>query len=153
MILAAYRDTGYKFVLLLHIIAVLIAMAPAVAHPLMMTFEKGRTQPDFPGLASRMIKPARVYVIALAVAGILGFGLISMSDSAIGWGDAWVSISILLWLAINGLVHGMMLPAERKLAEGDMAGLATAEKIGRVISVLVIVLLYLMVVKPGGGGI
>jgi uncharacterized membrane protein len=149
MLLAAYRDTGYKIVLLLHIITMIIALAGAVAHPLMFELEKRRSDPDPVALAQRIITPSKIYAISFALAGIIGFGLISMSDDVIKWGDAWVWLSIVIWLAVNGLLHALILPNEAAVASGDTTAMAKVETFGKVATVLILVLLYLMVVKPG----
>ena len=88
-----------------------------------------------------------------AVAGIIGFGLISMSDEVIGWGDTWVWLSIIIWLATNGVLHAMLLPAERALAEGDESAVSKIVMAGQIATLLALVLMYLMVLKPGGGGL
>lgn len=154
MLFAEFRDTGYKFVLLLHIIAVVISLAPAVAHPLMFALEERRADSDVAGLAQRIVGiPSRVYTIALVLAGVLGIGLISMGDPVIGWGDTWIWLSIVIWIAVNGILHALMLPAERAVAGGDIAAMQKIKQLGPVLTVLMLVLLYLMVLKPGGGGI
>lgn len=153
MILAAYRDTGYKIVLLVHIIAVVMSLAPAVAHPVMMALEKRRDEPDLVGLGQRMGAASRIYLVALAIAGVVGFGLISMSSSVIAYGDTWVVVSVVLWLALNGILHAVVFPAERALGAGDLAAADRLDKIGPAIGLMVLVLLYLMVVKPGAGGL
>lgn len=149
MLLAAYRDTGYKIVLLLHIITMIISLAGAVAHPLMFELEKRRSDPDPVALAQRITTPSRIYAICFALAGIIGFGLISMSDDVIKWGDTWVWLSIVIWLAVNGLLHAMILPNEAAVANGETSAMAKVETFGKVATVLILVLLYLMVVKPG----
>ena len=74
-----------------------------------------------------------------------------MSESAIGWGDTWVWLSIVVWIALNGVLHGAMLPAEQALAGGDRSAMAKIERVGPVLGVMVLVLVYLMTVKPGSG--
>ena len=153
MILAAYRDTGYKIVLLIHILATVVAIAPAVVHPILFEFEKRRDGGDLVALSSRVSATGRIYAIALILSGVLGFGLISLSDNVIGWGDTWVWLSIVLWIAVNGILHAVMLPAERALGEGDESALKKVDTWGPVLGLLVVALFYLMVVKPGGGGL
>lgn len=151
MLIAAYRDTGYNIVLFLHIVAVLVAMAPAVVHPILFEMEKRRDDGDVVALGRRVAATGRIYAIAVIVAGVIGFGLISMSDSLIEWGDTWVWLSILVWIALNGVLHGAMLPAERSLGDGDRSAMAKIERVGPILGVMVLVLIYLMTVKPGGG--
>lgn len=151
MLIAAYRDTGYNVVLFAHIVAALVAMAPAVVHPILFEMEKRRDDGDVVALAGRIAPTGRIYAIAVLVAGIIGFGLISMSSSAIGWGDTWVWLSILVWVALNGVLHGAMLPAEQAVADGDRSAMAKVDRVGPILGVMVLVLIYLMTTKPGGG--
>jgi uncharacterized membrane protein len=150
MVLADYADTGYNIVLLLHIIAVIVALAPAVVHPIMFTLEQRRADGDVVALAKRITGlPTRIYTIALILAGVLGIGLISMGDPVIGWGDTWIWLSLVLWIALNGVLHAVQLPGERALASGDKSGMQKLEKVGGLLTALVLVILYLMVLKPG----
>lgn len=153
MILAAYRDNAYDLVLFLHILTVIVAFAPAVVHPILITFEQRRPEGDVQALAARIVAPGRVYAIALALTGILGMGLISMSDDVISWGDTWIWLSILLWIVLQGVLHGLMLPAERAVASGDESAVRKLDTFGPILGVLAVVLIYLMVFKPGGGGL
>jgi uncharacterized membrane protein len=153
MLLAGYLDTGYKIVLLIHIVAVLIALAPAVAHPVMYELEKRRDDGDVAALGRRMAAASRIYGVALLIAGIVGIGLISMSDDVIAFGDTWIWLSLILWVVLNGVLHGVMIPAERALGAGEEGAQKRIESVGPILVVLALVLLYLMVVKPGGGGI
>jgi len=61
MIFATYRDTAYNVVLFLHIIAVLIAIAPAVVHPILFTLEQRRADGDLVALAARVSPTGRIY--------------------------------------------------------------------------------------------
>jgi hypothetical protein len=54
-----------------------------------------------------------------------------------------------IWLAVNGLLHAMILPNEAAVANGDTSAMAKVATFGKVATVLILVLLYLMVVKPG----
>ena len=149
MLLAAYRDTGYNIVLLLHIITVIVSLAGAVAHPLLIQMEERRDDGDIVALAGRLVAPSRIYGIAFAVAGLIGFGLISMSDEVIQWGDTWVWLSIILWVAATGILHGALVPAVQTLSGGDTAALDRVKMFGAIATALILVTLYLMVLKPG----
>ena len=149
--LAALRDTPYKIVLLLHIITMIASMAGAVAHPLLMTLEQRRDDGDVVALAQRVVPASRIYMILFAVSGLIGFGLISMGDW--GWGETWIWLSIVIWVAANGVLHGALMPAEQALAGGDASAVKRVERLGQVATVLILVLLYLMVLKPGGSAL
>lgn len=149
MIFATYRDTGYNVVLFLHIVAVLVAIAPAVVHPILFTLEQRRADGDLVALATRVAPTGRIYAIALVVAGVIGVGLVSMSDSVLSFGDTWVWVSILLWVALNAVLHAAMLPAERELAAGDTGAIKRIGSVGPVLTILIVALIFLMTVKPG----
>ncbi|MEZ5295103.1 MAG: hypothetical protein R2697_02150 [Ilumatobacteraceae bacterium] len=110
--------------LFLHVSSIIVALTGAVAHPLMFALEQKRSDGDVVALSrngSRSILPDLLDAIAYVVAGIIGFGLVSMGDWP--WGDAWIWISILLWVASTGLLHSDD-PAEKAVAQGDSSAYA-----------------------------
>ncbi len=147
MLLAVYRDIGYNIVLFLHILTVIIAMAGAVGHPILFTLEQKRADSDVVALAQRIETPSRIYAISYAVTGVIGFGLVSMGD--LQWDEAWLWISIVLWVASNGVLHGAMLPAERAVASGDVSAMTKVNRFGPIVTGMILVVLFLMAVKPG----
>jgi uncharacterized membrane protein len=148
--LSEIGSTGYDVMLFLHIAAVLVAMAPAFTHPLL---ERQSRSLDPAGRASVLgfiaQNSRRVYAPALVLTGLFGFGLIGMSDEVWEFGQTWVWLSILVWLAMNGVLHAMMIPAERALGAGDETALKKVETSGQILTVMLLVMLYLMVFKPG----
>ena len=46
--------------------------------------------------------------------------MVFSADPAFGFDQTWVSLAFLVWIAICGVVSGLMLPGERKLAAGDL---------------------------------
>jgi len=150
LILAAYNSGLYKLFFLLHILSVLIAFAPAVVHAIMgaqyeaIGAEEGR---KFSELAYK--NSHRVYGPALVLIGFFGIGMVLVSDDVWEFSQAWVSLAFLVWLAIIGVIFGMLLPAEKKRSEGDVAAQKKVEVGGQIATVLVLVMLYLMIWKPG----
>jgi len=150
MILAATTDTGYKIVLILHILAVIAAMAPAIAHPIMGTQAKGLDSSardrvyDFMAFNSQ-----RVYGSALILAGILGFGLVGMSGDEYSMSEGWVVAAMIIWVAMVGIVHALLVPAERQMTAGDPAAEQKVRAFGMLLTVAAIVMIYLMVFQPG----
>ena len=41
--------------------------------------------------------------------------LVALSDSAIEFGDLWISLSFLVWFAIVGVTHGLVRPTQNRL--------------------------------------
>lgn len=147
MLIAAFRDTGYNIVLFVHILTVIASMAGAVAHPLMIALEQKRPDADLVVLAQRTAPASRIYANVYALAGLIGFGLISMGDWS--WGAAWIWLSIVLWVVSLGLMHALLLPAERALADGDVGGVGRVKQVSMAVMLLVLVVVFLMTVKPG----
>ena len=154
MLLASVSDTPYKIMLFAHILLIFIALSPVVVHTIMFKLELKRPDGDLAAVASRVIGlPTKIYDGALILGAILGFGLISMSDDVISMGDTWVWLSIVLWVAFMGVLHGLIYPTEAAIARGDEDAVAQLDKVGPIGIILALVLLFLMVVKHGGGGL
>ncbi len=150
MVLARVGSGIYNLLLLLHILSVIVAFAPAVAHPL----TGPRLMKDDEEAGRRLsavlaINSRQVYLPALLAVGILGFALVGISDEAWKFTDPWVFISALLWLAIGGIVGAVIIPGERQVGAGDRAAESKVAAAGGIATLLFLVVLFLMVFKPG----
>ncbi|MCP5029046.1 MAG: hypothetical protein GY929_22460 [Actinomycetia bacterium] len=157
MILAAYRDTPYNIVLFLHIMFVVIAFAPAFVNPIL---DRRMTDIDQGAAAAvrsfQAMSTQRIHAPALLLAGLLGFGLIGMSGdpgggdtSVYSMSDSWVVTAMVVWIAMNGVLHGLLYPAERSYGTGDRAAKSKVEVGGIILTLLLLVMVYLMVFRPG----
>jgi uncharacterized membrane protein len=148
--LAAYRETGYNIVLFLHILTALVAFAPAFVHPLLANQTKALDGTARGSVLQMMSgNGRRIYAPALILTGLFGFALQGMSDDVIEFGDTWFWLAILVWLAMNGVLHAMLLPAERAVAGGDESASSKVDMAGIILTVMLLFMLYLMVFKPG----
>jgi uncharacterized membrane protein len=91
----------------------------------------------------------RIYAPALILTGLFGFAMQGMSDGVIEFSQTWFWLAIVVWLAMNGILHGMLLPAERAVAGGDESVAKKVDTAGIILTVLLLVMLYLMVFQPG----
>lgn len=156
-VLAAISDRSYELVLVLHIISVVVAFAPAVAHPL--TGARFRTLEGDDGVvrfSAAIAQPGRwVYFPALVLSGVFGGALIGMSkptaDAEVLWKfeQTWIWLGITIWIVLCGIVSGVILPSERKVAAGDLTAQKRVEAAGGIATILVVVQIGLMVFKPG----
>ena len=151
MILADYGDSLYKVLFLGHIVSLLVAFAPAVINPIFMAKLKAQgDEATLPKVAAIMSSNGRqIHFPALIALGGFGIAMVLWSDPAFGFDQTWVSLAFLNWIAITGLVTGVMLPGERKMAEGDLSVEKRVEAGGQIITVLTLLMLYLMIWKPG----
>ena len=148
MILAAYRDNGYNVVLFLHVLFMFVAFAPAFVHPF-LDFQTREKPYRAEFWAKVLPRSQRLYGGALIVAGLLGFALQGMSDDVIEFGDTWFWLAAVIWVAMNGVLHAMIIPGERLIGEGDESKAKQVEMGGQIITVLFLITLYLMVFTPG----
>src|SRR3546814_14319486 len=113
----------YKVMLLLHLAAVVAAFAPLIIHPLLGA--QAKADGSTTKLAGYMAaNTRRVHFPALILAGVFGLGMIFSSDPGSGdnvWGfdQTWVSLALLVWIGVFGVVSGLIRPAQRKYALGD----------------------------------
>lgn len=151
MIIFAQVGSGiYQLLLILHLVTVVVAFSPAIVHALTGT----RLLREDEGASRSFFRVAvgnerTVYLPALVLVGLLGFAMVGMSDDAFKFTDAWVLIAAILWVAIGGIVSAVIVPGERRLAEGDRAAEQKVAAAGGVVSLLFLVVVFLMVVKPG----
>jgi uncharacterized membrane protein len=150
MVLAAFGDGLYKLLYLGHIVAFLVAFAPAVIHPILAAQAKGDGPDTLPRLSGHMAANGRrIHLPALVAVGGLGLAMVLVSDEVWGFDQAWVSLAFLVWLAIGGVVTAILLPAERRLAGGDLAAEKQVAVGGQITTLLLLAMLYLMIWKPG----
>ena len=156
MILAAYQDTPYNVILLLHILTRFVAFSPAFVHPFLENDTRGDgsfREKLFTGIAARGMK---IYGSALIIGGLLGFGLAGMSGDGTAEdeliyrvSDGWILTAVIIWVAMNGVLHGMILKGEKAIAAGDESATKTVMIGGQLITVMFLVTMWLMVFKPG----
>jgi hypothetical protein len=151
MILAAYDDGLYNALFLGHMISFLVAFAPAVINPILAAkVKRDGDEGALIRLSGHMASNGRqIHFPALIALGGFGIAMVLTSDPVWSFGDTWVSLAFLVWLALGGVVLGLLLPAERRLAAGDLAAEPKVAMGGQIVTVLLLVMLYLMIWKPG----
>jgi uncharacterized membrane protein len=151
MILAAYGDTLFKLLFLGHMLSFAVAFAPAIVNPVLQA--QLRSDGDLTAL-QRVVghlagNSKRIHFPALIALGGFGIAMVLTSDPVFGFDDTWVSLAFLVWLAIAGVVSGVIMPNERKLAAGDLEAEKKVAVGGQIATVLTLLMLYLMIWKPG----
>lgn len=150
MVLAAYGDNLYKLLLLLHILSFVVAFAPAVINPVLAAQTKKDGEPELVRVAGHMAANGRrIHFPALIALGGFGILLVLQSGDAWEFDQTWVGLAILVWLGLCGVITAIVLPAERRLAAGDLGAEPKVALGGQLATVLALVMLYLMIWKPG----
>ena len=162
----------YKFLLVMHLLAVIAGFGPTLLAPAFGAQAKARKGREGLAIAEATLdvisKYAEWIIYSVPIFGIL---LVLVSDDAIQFGDTWISASLTLYIVALGLVHAIhfknlkrmnVLMAE--LAAGPPPGAAgggpppqVAEleqrgkqvaMVGMILNVILVVIIALMVWKP-----
>ena len=151
MVFAA-GTTAYNIVELLHVLTVLVALAPVFVHPLLRKQMRAAGGDGHQHLVVAMAANARrLYGPALIVAGLLGIALVEMSEDAISLTEGWVIAAIVIWVVMNGVLHGMISPALKAQGiEGPSPATEKRLEVGSaLLSIGFTVQLILMIWQPG----
>jgi len=130
-------STGYRIVAILHILAAIAAFGPLFVYP---SLERAGAGATIAKLHLRLMLPA------LAITGVLGLALVGMSDKVFEMSQTWVVLALIAWVILLVVSWFMVRPALADPTPAARARLASG--IG-ITHLLLIVLLYLMVFKPG----
>ena len=158
--------TGYEISLWIHISAVVVGFgatfAESIAFPVAMRLD-ARHLP----YVHRLQLAINQYLATPALVVILVTGIYQVSDADLEFGDFWISASFAILIVLGGLLGAYFIPADRRLGpmvqrDIDRAGdgevvlsdeyqraARTEGIVGMVAGLLVIVVIYLMVTKPG----
>lgn len=141
---------GYKLFFLLHILSIIVAFAPNFVWPMVSVKMRKEGKPAGATIGELAGgNTLKVHGPALVLAGIFGFGMVGMSDKAWEFSQAWVSAGMLVWFLLMGVVFGLMLPAEKKAAAGDVAAEKLVSMAGGIMHLLLVIELIIMIWKPG----
>ena len=151
---AVIGDTPYNIMLFLHILTAVVAFAPALVNPFLAAQMDRAGVDDRPTIFGLMSENTmRIYGSSLIVSGLLGFGVAGMSDEVFKVSQGWLVAAVLIWIAMNGLLHAGIIPAEKAIAAAGPSSDEAAEKklalAGQLITLLFIVQLVIMIWKPG----
>lgn len=169
-----YRENLYNLVLVLHLISVVVGFGTVFLNGLYGAQAKANQGPT--GLAMtrathKVSHVAEYFIYAVFVFGII---LVILSDDVIPFSDMWVSLSMLLYIVGIGLSHGLLNPAIKNMialqdelvsvgpppagatAGGPPPQVGQLEDLGKrvalvstILNLIVIVVIFLMVFKPG----
>jgi len=166
-------DSGaYKFVEVLHVVAVVLGFGAMFTAGVLGAKAKSRGGPTGQAVAEVAFDVtehvSQWFIYAVPIFGLL---LVFMSDDIYKFSQMWIGISILLYAVFLGLMHGLHVPNLRRmnelgaeLAAGGQSGTgggappqateldARAKKaaaVGGVLNLIWVVVVFLMVLQPG----
>lgn len=162
MLFGSIVDPGYKVVLFLHVLAVVLAFGPTFGYAFFFS-----VAPQYPRAVPAImagVQKCDRYLVnpGMVVLLLAGIGLLSASDGAWDTSDAFVAVGFVAIIALFGLQHGFFQPqtrkakelAERDLETGDTLSPefeAVSQRIGQVgglAGIIVVVTIFFMAYKP-----
>lgn len=168
-----YRSNLYNVVLILHILVVIVGIGTVFLNGLYGAEAKKRPGPGGLAISQANFRVSMVAEYFIYAIFILGFALVGLSDGVWKFSQTWVWLSVVLFIVSLGVSHGLLLPRVRRMnalqeemvaagppPAGAPAGpppqVAQLEALGKqvgassgVLHLMTLVLLYLMVFKPG----
>jgi uncharacterized membrane protein len=145
-ILAAVGSTGYNIMLFIHIIAVVVAFAPLWLTPVLLRLTAAGDKAAADGLEVSIL---RFSLPGLAVAGIVGCGLVGMSEKEFTFAQPWVSTAVILWIALMVVLAVVARPAIKAFRDGDASARGRVMMATGLGHLILLVMVYLMIFKPG----
>lgn len=167
------QTTLYKIVLILHILVVIVGIGTVFLNGLYGAEAKKRPGPGGLAIAQANFRVSMVAEYFIYAVFVLGIALVLLSDGQWRFSQTWVWASIVAFVVSLGVSHGVLLPKVRRM-NALMEELATAgpppggaaagpppqvgmiETLGKqvgaasgVLHLMTLVLLFLMVFKPG----
>ena len=151
----------YKVLVVLHLIAVVGGIGTVCLNGIYAAKAKkaggaGGTAVSLANYEVSSVAEKLIYLIP-----VFGIAAVLASDDAISMGDTWISLSLLLYVVAVGISHAVLIPGHRRYnalaaEEGGPSVGAEAQGLekkmaaaGGTLNVLVVVLIALMVWKPG----
>jgi uncharacterized membrane protein len=157
----------YDLLLTLHVLAVVVGLGPTFAYPFLQVAAERSAPRSIPYFARVMQRIDRIFVIP-ALLLIPATGILVVVEGGLSFGLPWVSAGFLVIAILLVLELAILLPCERRmadLAERDIAASGGAEPalsaeyravsrrfamVGGFASLLVVIAVVVMVLKPGG---
>ena len=150
----------FLFWLFLHITAAVIAFGPIFVFPLIGTM--AARSPQHGGFAIELNERIEMRLVLPLASTMLisGAGLIWTANINF-FRTPYLIVAVVLYLAAMGIATGVQLPTTRKMLglveSGDPAALvqlpplvSRAQRFGVALTVLFLVIIFLMIIQPGG---
>lgn len=161
---------AYNFVLVLHILAVIVGLGSVTLNGVYAMEAKRRQGPEALAISEANAKATKIAEYVIFTIPLWGFGLIGLSDGVWELSQTWLWLSLVLYVIAVGLSQAVLLPIDRKMhalqselvaapstgAAGPPPQVAQLDALGKragavagILNLLLIVILVLMVWKPG----
>jgi hypothetical protein len=167
--LANYNSDAYNIVKILHILCAIIGFGGVTLNGVYGAQIRGRPARDAAPIAQAVLRVSTVAEYFIYAVLLLGLALVPLGHNVFDFGQTWIWLSTVLFIAGLGISHGALRPRVKRMTAiltaqaatpaGAAAGLPPpeVEALGTQIAmfqatldVLLVVILVFMVFKPGG---
>ena len=165
--MAGSQDFLYELIFFLHILTAIIGLGTVFLNGMygqQALSRRGRGGAAIAEANWAVSNVAEYFIYAVFVTGLL-MGIMADEGTGVEISEGWVSAAMLLFIVAIGISHGLLRPSLKKLNAALVATADDAETgsdeatidalskkvamAGGILNVLTIVILYLMVWKPG----
>lgn len=163
-------DSGiYKVLLVLHILSAIVGLGAVMLNGLYAVQSQKRPGPGGRAVSEANFAVSIVAEKAIYLIPVFGILLVLVSDDAWDFGQAWLWLSLALYVVAIGISHSVLIPGHRKINEllaemeqgpppagGPPPQVVQIEALGKkqaaagmTLNLFVVVFLTLMIWKPG----
>ena len=169
-------STGYKIVFMLHIISIIVGFGGVILNGIYGAEAKKRKGPEGAAIGAANLHVTEIAEKVIMSVPVWGILLVILSDGVWKFSQVWVGTAIVLFILVMGFATGVQLRNQKRMSAlanemamasaggpppGGAAGgpppqVAEMEALekklgmgGAFLSVMVVVMIYLMVFKPG----
>lgn len=165
-------STAYRLVFMLHILSIIIGFGGVMLNGIYGAEAKKRKGPTGAAIGEANLTVTKIAEKVILTIPIWGILLVILSDGVWEFNQAWVGAAIVLFILVMGFATGVQLKNQKRMvalagelaaagpppagASGPPPQVAEMEALekklgmgGAFLSLMVVVLIYLMVFKPG----
>ncbi len=168
--LAAFGSDAYKIVLVLHILCAIIGFGAVFFNGIYGAQSAQYKGPEGLAISRANMLVSRIGEYFIYAVFVLGVVLVLIGDNVLDFGQTWIWLSMTLFLVAIALSHAVLWPSARRMialmeeinsgpppTAGPPPQAAEMEQLGKklsivdpILNVIMVVILILMVFKPGG---
>jgi uncharacterized membrane protein len=158
MVLATVNSGAYKVFFLLHILSIVIGFGGVIWNGLYGAQSKKLGGAEGAAISeANFLAASRAEWVIYSVP-IWGFAMIGLSDKYYKFSQAWIGISLLLYIVAAVVARVVLVPSHRQYSELIRSGGAITERdalykkmaaVGGTLNLVLVVITILMIWKPG----
>jgi uncharacterized membrane protein len=172
-VLAAFGSDAYKIVLILHILCAIIGFGAVFFNGFYGAQSAQYQGPEGLAISRANMLVSRIGEYFIYAVFVLGIVLVLIGDNVFDFGQTWIWLAITLYLVAIVLSHAILWPSAKRMivlmeemnsgpppAGGPPPQAAEMEQLGKklaivgpVLNITMVIILILMVFKPGGPAI